>query len=212
MYVKLGPYKNWWVGPYQIADTLKVFGYSEDECYEIGNKLNSFKSLVDFCEWVYEHNPLKERKVVVKIDNFDVWNVDCSLSIIIAPLLKKFAEDTSSMFQVDDCDVPDELKSMNAPRVNYEYNFDINYKLRHQWLLSELIWTFEQLNPECSMEDTFYTYTEEYKLAMKANDDLSDDWLNPKGVIWDQEGYIAYNNRIQNGLNLFSRYFRHLWN
>jgi hypothetical protein len=211
MYVKLGPYKNWWIGPYQIADKLKIFGYSDDECYEFGNKLNSYKPLVDFCEWVYEHNPLKERKIVIKIDNYDTWNADCTMALVIYQLLRKFAEQTNSLFSVDDCDVPFEIMSCNAPRVNYEYDFDVNYKLRHQWLLKELIWTFEQLQPDCDFETSFYTYTEEYKQNINPNDDLSTNWLDSKGIIWDREGYIQYNNRIQNGLNLFSKYFRHLW-
>jgi hypothetical protein len=87
----LGPYKNVWVGPYQIADVLQLVGVSEDKCYEIGDKLA--KTWVNpFCEFVYKHNPFKQRKIVVKLDPWDSWNANDTLAIIILPVLKQLKE------------------------------------------------------------------------------------------------------------------------
>jgi hypothetical protein len=32
----------------------------------------------------------KDRKIEVRVDNYDVWSVDCTLAEIIVPVLKKF--------------------------------------------------------------------------------------------------------------------------
>ena len=37
MKVTIGPYRNW-IGPYQIANSLKKIGVSDDTCYKLGGK------------------------------------------------------------------------------------------------------------------------------------------------------------------------------
>lgn len=90
MRINIGPYCNW-IGPYQIANKLKVFGFSEDTCEKIGEKLDPI--LGGICNWVYKK---RKRKMKIHIHNFDVWNMDNTLAHIIVPMLKKFKEQSKS--------------------------------------------------------------------------------------------------------------------
>ena len=39
----------------------------------------------------------KERKVNIRIDNYDLWSMDHTLSLIILPMLKKLKEITNEL-------------------------------------------------------------------------------------------------------------------
>lgn len=185
MYVKIGNYKNWWIGPYQIADLLKHVGYSEDECFDIGSKFPEWVS--DVCNWVYERNPLRLRSVKVRIDDYDVFDMDDTLVKIIHPMLAKFIELKQSGFFVEDSDVPEELMSMNASRQENSWDVDENYFKRCNWVLDEMLWAFTELY-EDTWEEQYFNYTKH-----------------------DIEGYQAHNARINNGTRLFGLYLRNLW-
>lgn len=154
MRVNIGPYRNW-IGPYQIADKLQIFGFSEDTCEKIGDKL--YPILGSVCEWVYEK---RKRKIKIHIDNFDVWNADETLAYIIVPLLKKLKENHHS------CPANISEKKWND-------------------ILDQMIWSFEQMNQKS---------------------DYTIDDLIKEG--FDEKEYIK---RVDNGIKLFAKYYRHLW-
>ena len=82
MKVYIGPYKNW-IGPYQLADMIPFI--SEDTSFRIGTWLS--KTWVnDVCEWYY---PKIQRKIKVRIDKYDTWNMNDTLAHIILPMLKQ---------------------------------------------------------------------------------------------------------------------------
>jgi len=54
--------------------------------------------------------------------------------------------------------------------------------------MEEMIWTFEQLKSDGTEFDLFY-----------------------KDGEWDFEGHNKYEERIKNGLRLFGKYYRGLW-
>jgi hypothetical protein len=72
------------------------------------------------------------QKVEIRIDDFDVWNADVTLSMIIAPLLKKLKDAKQGIPHIDNADVPSELRT------------DDSYS-EERWIyaLDEMIWTFE---------------------------------------------------------------------
>lgn len=131
MKVKIGPYLTWW-GPYQIADLLQKVGVSEETCYKIGKKLSDtwVKTL---CSWIYEK---RKRKIKVKIDNYDTWNLDHTLSLIIHPALIKFKEIRCGIPHIDKEDIPESLHS--------SYNEEEGYS-EEAWnyVLNEMIWAFD---------------------------------------------------------------------
>ena len=186
MKVYLGKPKTAWFGPYHLADLLKYVGVSEDKCDEIGEKL-SRTWVHKFLNWVYDHNPLRKPTEIIHIDDWDIWSVDYTLSPIILKMLVKFRQQLHSAPNVDDSDVPEQIKSMNAPRLTNPYDHDEFYFKRWDWVIDELIWTFEHISEE----------------------EWQDQFLNIDNP--DYPGYELINARIDNGLRLFGKYFRALW-
>ena len=78
----MGPYKNW-IGPYQIADLLQKVGVSENQCDKLGDWIADTQ-LSNFCNWVESK---RKRKIQVRIDKYDTWSMDVTLSYIIIPML-----------------------------------------------------------------------------------------------------------------------------
>lgn len=75
----------------------------------------------------------KNRKIKVHIDDYDTWNLDHTLALIIAPAILKFKENLMSMGSVDDEDVPDEIR-----------NSDDYSSKKWDWVLNEIYWAFNQ--------------------------------------------------------------------
>lgn len=210
MKVILGPYKNAWVGPYQLADVLQYVGVSEDKCYEIGEWLAS-TWVNPFCEFIYKHNPFKHRKLVVKIDRWDSWNANDTLAIIILPLLKQLKEDKHGAPFTDSEDVPDSLKAMNAPRVKDDWDTDDFHFDRWDWIMDEMVWSFEQLQPSSDWESLYYTGDADLQF-IDLEDGMSEMVHGPNDTsAFDKDGYTTHYARIQNGLRLFGKYYLGMW-
>jgi len=193
MKVYIGPYKGW-TGPYQIAD--KIFFWldqhgiwADDDPrlkrwdYKAHDKLGDWLAstwVSDFCNWV---DSKKKRKIKIKLDRYDTWSMDHTLSLIIHPMLVQLKATNHGYFSVDEEDTPIEAG------VKDEYGSDSKAEERYNWVMDEMIWTFDQLiNTERDI-DLFYT--------------------EENG--WDLEGSNKYNDRIKNGLRLFGKYYRGLW-
>ena len=143
----MGPYKDWW-GAYQLTDLLQKVGVSQNRCDEIGAWLDD-SWVSTFCEWIRSK---RNRKIKVRIDYFDTWNMDSTLSYIIVPMLKQLKKVKHGAPVVDDNDIPDHLKSTNASPVK-EGETDDYYFERWDWVLDEMIWAFEQVNSPPRMDD-----------------------------------------------------------
>jgi len=126
----------------------------------------------------------KPRPSIVEIDSQDLWNLDCTLALIIKPALEKFLENEVGSFQVDNKDLPGRMT------IDWEAYWDSNNEFHKEtflraedawkWILKEMIFAFD--------------------LTIRDN----------KGEI------IKYDSpdhkRMENGLRLFGKYFRSLWN
>lgn len=144
-----------------------------------------------------------ERKIEVRIDEWDTWNGDHSIALIVAPLLIKLKEDKHGAPYVDDEDVPDELKSTSAPPKENEWDTDENHFKRWDWVLDEMIFAMQQISSGCKAEDQFYDLSQ-----VDENADFTIQIKNVK-VLYDD--LKAYNDRISNGCRLFGKYFQCLW-
>jgi len=143
----------------------------------------------------------KERVVKIQIDPWDTWSMDHTLALIIVPMLKQLKETTHGGPAVDNNDVPEELKSTSAPPVK-EHGVDDNYFKRWDWVLEEMIWAFTQLSSE-NDDAQFFDHSEV---------DEGEDFIDQlKKIKVDEEGLTAHNKRIDNGLLLFGKYYRGLW-
>lgn len=216
MKVYLSPYTTWF-GPYQIAELLcfwvrpikDEFGI---ECkpewvHNFGTWLAEDKNgnnsrLSQFCDWVQSQ---KKRIEYVSIDNYDVWGMDHTLALIIHPMLLKLKTQKHGYGLIDNKDVPKELRS-TAPGartgIKNKWDWDNYAEARYSWMLDELIWTFKQLADDDN-ESQFYDHTESSKEP--------DFNLSIRKLKVDRAGLEAHNKRIENGLRLFGKYFRTLW-
>jgi hypothetical protein len=210
MQVKIGPHINW-IGPYQIADLLQKVGVSEDVCFKIGERISN-TWINTLCEWIHSK---KKRKVVVRIDGYDTWNMDSTLATIILPMLKQLKATKHGAPLVDDNDVPEglNLRSTEAPPKENEWDTDENHFKRWDWVLDEMVWAFEQLQPDCEWEEQFHSGVSdiqwidspdhpECKQMVKGPNDTRQ---------FDADGHKKHSDRIDGGLRLFGVYFRGLW-
>lgn len=215
MRVRIGPYRSWF-GPYQLADLLKFVGVKdEDKRHEIGGKLAD-TWVGPFLTWI---DSKKKRKVKVHIDNYDVWNMDSTLALIITPMLKQLRDNKMGAPFVDDEDVPDDLKSTAAgPKLN-EWDTDDNHFKRWDWVLDEMIFAFESKHND--WEEQFYSGNADHVFVPidkegnkvdKENAEFFQMEDGPNNTFKvDRAGYDAYAKRIANGFRLFGKYYQGLW-
>lgn len=174
-----------------------------------------------------------ERQVDIQIDPYDTWSMDHTLAMIILPMLRQLKETQHGAPNVDDSDVPDELKSTSAPPVEEEWDLDDNHFKRWGWALDEMIWAFEQITlPD--PESQFFSGQAEYlNVPLDENNNpigkpmTTDEWFEEGSEVqtnnweviqgpnhtWtvDKEGLANWDKRVKNGLLLFGKYYQNLW-
>ena len=180
MRVIIGPYHNW-VGPYQIAKFLTKNDDYQDKIVHVLDWVGISQVL----EWLDQK---KKRKIKIEIDDYDVWNADHTMSLVIYQVLQKYKEHITGSPKVDDSDVPEELKSTFIPSA--ESGEDINYHRRWNWVVDEVLWTFGELKETETGLDDLYLHCD-----LDSNRKLIDE----------------YEQRMTNGLRLFGKYYRGFW-
>lgn len=145
----------------------------------------------------------QKQTIKVKIDKWDTWNMDYTLAVIIVPMLNQIKETKQGAPHVDDEDVPEELRSTSAPPKENDYDLDENWFKRWDWVLDEMIWTFEQKISAGDWTDQYYDHSN-----VDENADITEQ---AKQIIIDMEGLEKHQDRIKNGLRLFGKYYDNLW-
>jgi len=236
MKVHIGPYRDW-VGPYQIAEKLMFWvekykdEKADDRVHEFGRWLSEDRYgndswLTKVCQWI---DSKKKRKVEVRIDYYDTWSMDHTLSHIILPMLKQLKATKHGSPFVDDEDVPEDLRSTASPELTQEQkdcgHTDDNFHKRWEWVLDEMIWAFEQQLDD----DADRAYYDEYapdepvELPMNYNVLNADGTTSEDTFKWDTEEHRRkrgklnvekmreYNNRKKKAFTLFGKYYEGLW-
>jgi hypothetical protein len=225
MKVYIGPYKNWF-GPYQLAELLCFWVKKKPDEHGIKSKpewVFNFGTWLAGGEnnesWLYKImlwvESKRKRNIKVRIDKYDTWNMDATLAIIILPMLKQLKTTKHGSPPVDDADVPEFLRSTAAPAKENEWDTDANWFLRWDWVLDQMIWSFEQLHPENDWEQQYYSGESDYDFVKEQSEkwgEVSKMVEGPKHTLQiDFKGIEAHNNRINDGLVLFGKYYRGLW-
>lgn len=216
MRVKIGPYVNW-IGPYQIAEKILFWKdkYEDRSVHNFGrwlaeNKHGEESWLAKLCQWIHDK---KERKVSIKLDPWDCWNAEHTMSLIIVPLLKQLKEVKHGAPFTDDEDAPEHLRSTAcAPKEN-EWDTDENHFKRWEWILDEMIWAHEQI-ANCDNENQFF----HHDIPKDAKVPEGWQWIGGGNILLKSEGFWVdrpgeeiHGKRIDNGLRLFGKYYRGLW-
>jgi hypothetical protein len=223
MKVYLSGYRNHWISPYTVMEII-FFWTDWSKCGRSKGVIAD-TDYVDHPIWVekctkyirpicgviqsvldFIHPPIK----YVKIDRYDTWSMDYTLSYIILPMLKQLKEESHGSPWIDDEDVPTELRSgkknrkfKNNPDVQaLDIEDDTLLHKRWAWVLDEMIWAFEQ-KVQDDPESKFFDYT-----GCPDNMPWDSGYVGPK-VDWD--GLNAYNDRKRNAFRLFGKYYENLW-
>ncbi len=166
----------------------------------------------------YSKKTGKQRTFSIKIENHDLWDFNGSVGPIILEWLKQFrtynkhgvpADMPSFLNTVEDYTTQlcfDFYKQSNPPFSDSEDEWNI--------ILDKMIWSFEEIinepNGDCYWDvkpniDFDTTFAQESK---------SDGFHE---TVWKETGkfnhrkHDEYQNKIQEGLDLFCKYLRNLW-
>ena len=201
MKVYLSKYRYHWISPYTVLE--KVFFWREIDYDEpIIDKWSN--RLTPICQGIQKVLDFIHPKInYVKIDRWDTWSMDYSLSFIVVPMLKQLKETKHGAPFVDDEDVPEELKSTSAPPKENDWDTDENHFKRWDWILGEMIWAFEQ-NLDDKSEEKFFDHAE-------WDEKEKDFGKNLHKIKIDQEGLKIHQDRKKNGFRLFGKYYQGLW-
>lgn len=164
-----------------------------------------------------------ERKVNVEIEHFDTWSLDHTLALIILPALIQLKEVKHG--------VPSEFAETGGEDYQDQRSFDF-YKEDNDWafeqrckqwdeVLDKMIWSFEQLVKD-DYSDQYHhgkidmdwvktdkTYPNPITGKMEATYQMVDK--NPDEHWYDSVGHQLHEARVQEGLELFGKYYRSLW-
>jgi hypothetical protein len=213
-----GKYKNNWLSPYTIIDTVmfwREIDYNEPLVKRWAHILDP---VCVGLQWV--SNKVNPQHIYVKIDNWDIWSLDHTLAYVILPSLKLLREKKHGSPMVDEEDVPVHLQSASFKKAKkrkpkHEGNPDIHavdmdnddtLHDRWDWVLGEIIWAFEQKMDD-DADSKFFDHSECGPIE-NFLDDINGHLSRSK---YDKEGHQAWQDRKANGFRLFGKYFEALW-
>jgi hypothetical protein len=204
MKIYINKYKYHWVSPYTICE--KICWWREIDYDEQWVKF-SVKILSPFSEALQKFLDIVDPKInYVKIDKWDTWSMDSTLAPIILPMLKQLKETKHGSPFVDNADVPAKLRTKVTGSLNadtHKISEDPKFHRRWDYILNEMIWAFEQLCMN-DHESQFF----DHSLANNPKDDLD---KQVRKIKVDRVGLKKHNDRIDNALQLFGKYYRALW-
>lgn len=231
MKVYIGPFKHWY-GPYQLAESLCFWvkdipneigiltkpewvhnfgeflahGFTRDESDKSKNKhINKERPITWLYKFLLWIDSKRERKVYVKIDEYDTWNMYNTLALIILPMLKQFKMKKQGYPMIE----IDEIPKSALPLDDHEG--------RWNWVLNEMIWAFKQLQPDYDWESQYYSgeadfYFTPYKTDENGKVTMYQMETGPNDTFkMNEEGIRIHQERIDKGLKMFGKYFQHLW-
>jgi hypothetical protein len=205
MKVYIGPYVYRWVS--YVHDKYMDKKYGRYDWQDSSTNFeHALEKLEDGLQWFYNatinriiDNMNANRKISVRIDNYDTWSMDDTLAHIIVPMLKQLKDTKHGVPHTDMEDVSENC------RVEDKENKIEWMMFRWHYVIDEMIWAFEQKTLD--WEDQ-YTTKEDNKVS---------DYDAMKGVdpeytyTFDHEGMKTHHERMMNGFRLFGKYYESLW-
>jgi hypothetical protein len=171
MKIYLSNYRDHWISPYTMLD-YAFFWTDWSKCNRdnsLASALDRDRKYIDRPEWVerWSDRLVPVSKAIqwawdlvhpkieyVKIDRWDTWSMDHTLSHIVLPMLKQLKATKHGAPFVDDEDVPEHLRSTAAPAKENEWDTDANHHARWDWVMDEMIFAFN-CKTDDSWEDAF---------------------------------------------------------
>lgn len=162
------------------------------------------------------------RRIYVEIDNYDTWGLDNTLALIILPALLQLKNTKHG--------VPNEFVERAGGDMDRNYCFDFIKEDENavfdrgvaKWeeTLDKMIWSFQQLAIEDDYDHKYHHG--QMKIGWKPIQlpnpvtgvveemyEMVDE--NPDEHWYDYVGHRLHEERIQEGIDLFAKHFRDLW-
>jgi hypothetical protein len=163
------------------------------------------------------------RKIDIHVDKYDTWNMDGTLAMIIYPMLLQLKATKHG--------VPHDFAEVGGESYDGQDSFDFykegtdelfNERIK-SWddVLDKMIWSFQQIadgdydskyhhgNAEYDWKETEKLYPNPITGIMEPTYQMVDK--NPDEHWYDHVGHKLHEDRIQEGLELFGKYYRNLW-
>jgi len=212
MKVWTSKYRNHWISPYVILKTVCFWEQDEDRIYNLAEEANNpyepwIKILDPICkgiQWFLDR--VHPRWTYVRLDPWDTWSFDHTLADIILPGLRQLQATKHGAPHTDDEDVPEYLRSHMAQPKENEWDTDSLWFMRWDWILSEMIWAFEQKVAD-DADSQFFDHSE-------CGDETlpwDEDGQYVSKIKYDKDGHQKWQDRMQNGFRLFGKYYCNLW-
>ena len=214
MKVKIGSYRSHMTCQIHYDYMNKKYGYQwEDNHNSFEHALEKLESAVQTiynCTINLVFSKLESQVIKVRIDKWDTWSMDHTLSHIIFPMLKQLKETKHGGPYVEDEDVPENLRRTNAAPTENEYDTDEFWFDRWDWVLGEMIFAFDSKVND-GWEAQFETGESDlqWKTLEGGMSQMIDGPNHTK--VYDWEGRKKYEERIANGFRLFGKYYQSLW-
>jgi hypothetical protein len=234
MKVYISKYRNHWISPYTILD-YAFFWTDWSKCSRDKSIRGLDTKYIEHPDWVERwsdrlepvskgimwvldrvHPPIN----YIKIDHYDTWSMDSTLSPVILPMLKQLKAVKHGSPHVDDEDVPENLRSTAAPAKENDWDTDGNHFARWDWVMDEMIFAFD-CKVDDSWEEAFRSGDHDIKWipvdkdgnqVPKGEHKYYQMDKGPKDTYkCDYAGLEAVEKRIQNGFRLFGKYYQALW-
>ena len=166
---------------------------------------------------------VEARSINVEIEDHDTWSLDHSLAYIILPALIQLKE-TMHGIPGEFADVGGEDMTNQQPfdfyKESYPEAFNEGCK-RWDEVLDKMIWSFQQLaleeydtqyhhgKAEYDWKQTDTQFPNPITGAMEPTYQMIN--RDPNSHWYDHVGHKLHEERIQEGLNLFAKYYRSIW-
>jgi hypothetical protein len=163
----------------------------------------------------YPKDSSKDRKIDVRIDDYDVWDMYTTLSYVILPMLKILKEKKHG--------APGGMEGFKQvaqnqwPQKCFDFYSAADAEVEavgfKQWdeIMDKMIWSFEQINLD--WEDQYWITHPELDFADYPEDEgklsIPVRWLVEGECDWDAR--MKHADKIQEGFELFGKYYQNLW-
>jgi hypothetical protein len=237
MKIYLSNYRDHWISPYTMLD-YAFFWTDWSKCNRdnsLASALDRDRKYIDRPEWVerWSDRLVPVSKAIqwawdlvhpkieyVKIDRWDTWSMDHTLSHIVLPMLKQLKATKHGAPFVDDEDVPEHLRSTAAPAKENEWDTDANHFARWDWAMDEMIFAFN-CKVDDSWQDAFRSGEHDIlwvpvdaagNEVAKGDHKYTEMRRGPNDTYQcDYDGMKVVEARVQNGFRLFGKYYQGLW-
>jgi hypothetical protein len=143
----------------------------------------------------------------IEIHDYDTWSMDHTLAPIILPMLNQLKENKHGS--------PANMKGFNQTSNQAQGSFDF-YKEdddladtagHKEWdeIMNKMIWSFTQKVDDVQSMDLYCTYQDPRPFEEIFGDN------EPSKSTYDWDKVRAHEDRVNEGFELFGKYYRNLW-